>query len=135
VLTLAGLAVVVAVGATVLWPPVEDRITFENFQRLRGGMTNAEVTAVLGPPGDYETGQGILVADSRRDAIFDAGEFARAPFSTQEEWGSDNALIKVSYSTSGKTVAAFYWGAELEAAGPFDNLLWRAKRQWHRWFP
>jgi hypothetical protein len=19
--------------------------------------------------------------------------------------------------------------------GPLDNLLWRAKRQWHRWFP
>jgi hypothetical protein len=49
---LAGLAVVV-----VLWPP-EDRITEANLGRIKEGMTQAEVEAILGPPGDYRTGHG-----------------------------------------------------------------------------
>jgi hypothetical protein len=54
---LAGLAVVVAVGVVVLWPP-EDRITEANLERIKEGMTQAEVEAILGPPGDYRTGHG-----------------------------------------------------------------------------
>ena len=52
---LAGLAVLVAAGAVVLWPEPPSRITRENFDRVREGMTQAEVEAILGPPGDYRT--------------------------------------------------------------------------------
>jgi hypothetical protein len=52
---LAGLAVVVAAGAWLLWPR-QDRITPENLDRIELGMTRAEVEAILGgPPGDYRT--------------------------------------------------------------------------------
>jgi hypothetical protein len=51
---LAGLAVVVAVGAVGLWPQ-SDRVTREIFDRLRVGMPRAEVEAILGPPAVYST--------------------------------------------------------------------------------
>jgi hypothetical protein len=53
---LAVLAVVLAAGAFVLWPPPE-RVTWENFERISVGMSRADVVAILdGPPGDYTTG-------------------------------------------------------------------------------
>jgi hypothetical protein len=55
---LAGLPVVVAAGAVVLWPRTPSRITLENCNRIREGMSRAEVEAILGPPGDYRTGPG-----------------------------------------------------------------------------
>ena len=55
---LAGLTVVVAAGAVVLWPRTPSRITLENCNRIREGMSRAEVEAILGPPGDYRTGPG-----------------------------------------------------------------------------
>jgi hypothetical protein len=57
---LAGLAVVVAAGAVVLWPRLPSRITRENFDRLKKGMSRAEVEAILGPPGDCRTGRGEI---------------------------------------------------------------------------
>ena len=54
-IALAGLAVLVAAGAFVLWPR-PDRITRANYDRIRMGMSRAEVEAILGPPGDYTTG-------------------------------------------------------------------------------
>jgi hypothetical protein len=51
---LAGLAVVVAAGAVVLWPG-PDRITLENLHEIRMGLSLAEVEAILGPAGDYCT--------------------------------------------------------------------------------
>jgi hypothetical protein len=54
---LAGLAVVVAAGVVVLWPrTAPERITRENYDRIRNGMSRAEVEAILGPPRDYSTG-------------------------------------------------------------------------------
>ena len=53
-MALAGLAVVVAVGAVVLWPRA-DWITRENCDRIHEGTTLEEAAAILGPPGDYRT--------------------------------------------------------------------------------
>jgi len=57
ILGLAGLAVMFAVVAVVLRPR-PDRITREDYDRIRPGMTRAEVEAILGPPDDYRTGRG-----------------------------------------------------------------------------
>jgi hypothetical protein len=54
-LALAGLAVVFAIGAFVLWPRPE-RITRENFERIHEGMTLADVTALLGPAHEPRAG-------------------------------------------------------------------------------
>jgi outer membrane protein assembly factor BamE (lipoprotein component of BamABCDE complex) len=47
----AGLAAMLAVGMLVLWPrpPRTDRITEEDFRRVKEGMSRAEVRAILGP--------------------------------------------------------------------------------------
>jgi hypothetical protein len=61
---LAGPAVVVAVGAVVLWPaPTLVRVTKEHVDLIcvsdsdddEDAMTRAGVEAILGPPGDYTT--------------------------------------------------------------------------------
>ncbi len=58
-LALAGLVVLAAVGAFVLWPRA-DRITRENFDRIREGMGREELEAILGPPGDHRTGPVVV---------------------------------------------------------------------------
>jgi hypothetical protein len=125
---LAGLAVVVAAGV-VVWPRA-NRVTRENYDRIRVGMSRAEVYAVLGPPGDYST----------REAI--PSELPDPPTLTYrwqaislEEWFGDRAAIEVYFDGAGNVASARCWLLEPIDHGPLDNLLWRAKRQWHRWFP
>jgi hypothetical protein len=48
ILALAGAA------AVALWPR-SSRVTRENFERIRKGMSRGEVEAILGTPGDYRT--------------------------------------------------------------------------------
>jgi hypothetical protein len=59
----AGLVVaLLTAGAFVAWPR-PDRITRENFDRIQLEMGQAEVEAILGPPGDYTTGPVRLPSD------------------------------------------------------------------------
>jgi hypothetical protein len=60
---LAGLAVVAAAAVAIaLWPqPASSLMTRQNFDRIRQGMTQAEVEAILGSPGDYRTSLGQTV--------------------------------------------------------------------------
>jgi hypothetical protein len=62
---LAWLAVVVAAGVVVLWPR-ENRITQENCDRIKEGMSQAEVEAILGPSGDTQHDSLQLLADTLR---------------------------------------------------------------------
>jgi hypothetical protein len=129
---LAGLAVVVAAGAVVLWPRA-DRITEENFDLLRVGMTCTEVEAVLGPPGDYRAGwvENFLEIETHHMPN------GRAPEDgdTSVWWGRDGAGITAYFDASGHLVLAWYDTYETKNRGVLDTLRWRAERQWHRWFP
>jgi hypothetical protein len=80
---LAGLAVVIAAGVVVLWPR-EDRVTRGNFDRIRAGMSRAEVEAILGPPGDYTTGP-LSIEDCRSISPWNVNESNGAPY----EWMTD----------------------------------------------
>src|SRR5262249_12806073 len=53
-------AVLLAGVALVAWPR-PGRITRVAFDRIRPGMSRAEVEALLGSPGDYRTGVGETV--------------------------------------------------------------------------
>jgi hypothetical protein len=143
---LAGLAVVVAVGVVVLWPR-EDRVTRENRDRLKKGTTKAEVETILGPPGDYRTGRGEEdwgEGTSRR--IPDPGgvpwgwikspdlDMGRSQTGEQAHWVSDSVRIWVVMDDTGRVRDTAVYNRRL-TQGPLDNLVWRAKRQWHRWFP
>ena len=122
------LAVVVAVGVVVLWPRPE-RITQENYDRIRVGMSRAEVYAVLGPPGDYSTGDAKasdlpgppMLTEDLRQAI------------SLEEWFGDRAAIGVYFDGAGNVASARCWLLKPIDHGPLGNLLWRLKH-WRRWF-
>jgi hypothetical protein len=151
---LAGLAVVVAAGVVVLWPRPPSRITRENFERIKEGMSRAEVEAILGPPGDYRTGRGEMDYGTENEAWMpDTGpdlagpDFApletnwrRAPGQSPEDptlradWMGDSFGIAIAIGQSG-SVEEKVGLPRRTTQGPLDNLVWRVKRQWHRWFP
>jgi hypothetical protein len=144
---LAGLALVVATGVVVLWPR-EDRITQENCDRISEGMSCAEVEAILGPPGDYRTGHGEADFGTigwMPDPPIDLGgtltNWSRVPGQTPQDarqfacWLSDSFSICISIDESGHVIGKSGKPRRKTTQGPLDNLLWRAKRQWHRWFP
>jgi hypothetical protein len=149
---LAGLAVVAA-GVVVLWPR-PDRITRENCDRIRPGMTRAEVEAILGPPDDYRTGLGEsdFGDDSASRWVGDPpgfplswrlGWFAYPNFQPvegvpttgmQANWFGDSCRICVVVDDAGQVRDSRVYNRRLTQS-PLDSLLWRLKRQWHRWFP
>jgi hypothetical protein len=148
---LAGLAVVAAAGAVVLWPRPE-RITRENFDRIRDGITRADVEAILGPPGDYRTGHGEMdygtgentdwTPDSGPDFAPRTnwsrlrgvrGQSSEDP-SLRAGWIGDSFAILIVVDKSGQ-VTHKSLSPRRTTQGPLDNLLWRVKRQWRRWFP
>jgi hypothetical protein len=144
---LAGLAVVVAAGVVVLWPR-EDRVTRANYDRVLIGMKRADVEAILGPPGDYRTGLGEtgneavygMYWDYDLDLDVTLPNWSRFPGQSPEDlsllasWMSDSFLIGITIDESGQVVDKLGLPRR-KTYGQLDNLLWRAKRQWHRWFP
>jgi hypothetical protein len=120
---LAGLAVMVAAGAVVGWPRA-NRVTWENYDRIREGMTRAEVEAILGPPGDYRTGPTIALNGS-----------VIAPYGSrhQGDWVGNEGFIGVVFD-SGVVEHKYFYRTVKREQSPLGNLLWRAERQWHRWF-
>jgi hypothetical protein len=140
-LVLAGLAVL-AVGAVAAWPR-EDRITRENCERITEGMTFAEVEAILGPPGDYRAGP-TQPDDPPPFPWFGSGVMPELP----RAWRGDHGVIYVHPKGDGDPAIEGYEPADPEKAsfasyfevrrvdhGPLGNLIWRAKRQWRKWFP
>jgi hypothetical protein len=138
--------VVLAAWMFVLWQR-PSRITEENFERIQPGMSRAEVEAILGPPGDYRTGRGeSKMSESVMPPIWhpDRDPFDRAlTITTWREmgrseqhgtWIGDSLSIDVIVAEA-EHVQERYACTRRVTQGPFDNLLWRAKRQWRRWFP
>src|SRR5262245_1049740 len=140
VAVLAGLTVVQAVAAFGLRPDASRRITPENFDRIRWGMAPEQVYAILGPPGDYTTGP------THKTSADDASPFSPSLRTYREKkadlgwvrgvdfWMCDTAEIYTNYGPDGVWVKSFYHAERLPQSR-FDNLVWRAKRQWRKWFP
>jgi hypothetical protein len=120
---LAGLAAVVAVGVVVFWPR-PDRITQENYDRICENMRRAEVYAILGPPGDYTTRPQALSWPSGSDGLTD-------------RWWGDKYAIGLVFDQNGRVRVKCHTTHTVLRLDEtfFENLAWRAKRQWRRWFP
>jgi hypothetical protein len=133
---LAGLAVVGAAGIVVLWPRSVSRITQENCDRVQVGMSRADVEAILGPPGDYTTGPvafgGRVYSSWKLDGT---RQFQNEINGPRYDYLTDSAWLAVTFDDAGQVNARGIESWTKVNQGPFDNLLWRAKRQWHRWFP
>jgi hypothetical protein len=130
-LAAAGLAIVAAAGM-VVQSPQSDRITQRDFNRILAGARRSEVEAILGPPGDYRTRPTIYVPQIFAPPRL-ADRLASEPDVDIKKWEGDSGDIEVVFR-DGETKAAFYATDPLNQ-GPIANLLWRAKRQWDRWFP
>jgi hypothetical protein len=134
-LALAGLAVLLAVGALLPRsrpPPV--RVTYEHTFGFRYGMTLAEVESILGgPPDDYRT----------RPNQFDSGPVpqrvpVRDPLGTGDSaciWATDEVNLTVVFDSTGRVRDWAYTPVIEAPRSTSGDLLWRAKRQWRRWFP
>jgi hypothetical protein len=138
---LAGLAVVVAAGTVVFWPR-PDRITRENYARVHEGMTQADVEAILGPPGDSRTGPTLFGSPTERHDLVPLSRILSEwpepvdPCSYLHcIWASDSVQIEVGFHTKMGAYRATCRPLRSGNQSVFDNLLWRAKRQWRRWFP
>jgi hypothetical protein len=113
---LAVLPVPVAFGVSVLWPRPE-RITPENFDRIRKGMTLAEVEAILGPPGDYRTAK----TESDDSAPIEHWRVFAEPgthTNTWADWWTDTRFASVSFDESGRTIRGSYTPSRI----PNDTL-------------
>jgi hypothetical protein len=135
----AGLAVLVAVGVFMPWPQ-QHRITRENFERIHKGMTHADVEAILGPAGDYSSGPTRPDPDSKssRWAMKSGfgGEDDAFPLArTAIFWNCDELWVAVAFGPHATVTGAEPIASKRVDQGPLENLLWRAKRQWRKWFP
>ena len=136
---LAGL-VLVGVGVFCLTPGRVD-ITYRNSEQIRRGMSRAEIQTIIGgPPGDYSTHPtipvpgGLLRYPAAHEEPFLVRRALRATDLT-ERWQDDGARLTVSFDQSGHALEARYESLGGIKLRPLDNLRWRARRQWRRWFP
>jgi hypothetical protein len=125
------LMALVGVTAIALMPRVS-RVTEENYDRIGGHMSRAEVYAILGPPGDYSTGP-----QSHHKGTGDwwTERIEQEYLTNQDVWDADGLSFTVYYDSSGSTVGKLIVRPTRIPQGPLDNILWRAKRQWRKWFP
>jgi hypothetical protein len=132
-LAVVGLFALVVIGAFVLWPQ-EDRITWQNCDRLKEGMSRAEVEAILGgPPGDYTTVP--VVRHLGTPFVLEMGDDGTLHTLPPKEGRGNTASIWVSFDTYGNAFTIDYLPTVSAEQGPLENLLWRAKRPWRKWFP
>jgi hypothetical protein len=133
---LAGVAVfLVLVGILVtLLMPRPSKVTRENYERIKMGMSPANVEQILGgPPGDYSTvptdypGGGM-------DIVVDIEELKAAHKSGLDQagrWSGDEGNVLVCY-LDGKAVCKSFTPEEPVKVGTLDLVRWRLHRRWDR---
>jgi hypothetical protein len=133
-LAVAGLAVLMARALVVatLVPHSKPLITRSDFERLALGMDARQVEAILGPSGDFTSRRSVgLMQD-----IVPCETSWPPPPRAYQEWTTDEHYVLVGFSPDSGLVSQIEFGdTNLLRQPALDNLLWRAKRQWHRWFP
>jgi hypothetical protein len=105
-------------------------------------MRRVEVEAILGPPGDYRTGLGER-SWGKSQWIPDPDPNPTPPSWNREFIGKTEVLVAIWLSDSfaidinieSEQVIHKQVVPRRRTQGPLDNLVWRLRRQWHRWFP
>src|SRR5262249_35700545 len=103
------------------------------FSRIETGMTLAEVTLILGPPGNYSTME-------TEPTPFDPGEVigtAGIKISQNLWWGSDSGSVFVSFDNSGRVMTGAFCptrpSIESSSSRFFKRVLY-LKYLWQQWF-
>src|SRR5262249_46982774 len=128
-----------------------------NCARIREGMSRAEVEAILGgPPGDYRA---VLTEPDGNEPFYavvrvlDEDERVRQDEALQrmtaeedlewrrlnrpgpDRWQGDTGNIYVTFFWPEGAVDWRFSPERTIEQGRLDNLVWRIKRQWRKWFP
>jgi outer membrane protein assembly factor BamE (lipoprotein component of BamABCDE complex) len=95
------------------------RFTEADCARIKDGMTEAQVTALLGmPPGDYSTRNAAKTASPLSRPGGDEESFTK-------EWISDEGFIAVEFDNDGKVK-----GAVFGTAAPAELSWWDRVQGW-----
>jgi hypothetical protein len=136
---LAVASAAVLAGVALLSSSPRSRITRENVDRIREGMSRQEVEAILGTPRDSSTGPVLLErGDGRGPAGFfvpDGCESYGPDGSAFLRWTDDLGTATVCFERDGRAWAPFFQPLKKVQQSPLNNLLWRTKRLWRKWFP
>src|SRR5437762_2478208 len=96
-LWLGGPIVIVGVILFCAWP--RERISLANFQKIRIGMSQAELLGLLGPPYSATAELGLVVGPEKFANSFMEPEAAKRNHVIRDylrqEWGSKNDLRRV----------------------------------------
>ena len=125
---LAGLAVVGAVGAVLLWLR-PNRITHEKYTRLCEGARRADVLALLGPPSNLSKADVLTIVHTETVEVYSIRAYKPGATTGHEEslvWTQGDGVIEVTF-----------WNGQLISTTwvQLPGLVECAKRHWHRWFP
>src|SRR5262245_216548 len=96
-------------------------------------MSREDVQTILGmPPGDYRTGpvQYVIPWD-----LLGEKTTWHDTYTNGAAWVGDTGWLRVEFNNEDGTVwASDFFESKRTAQYPLDTLLWRLRRQWHRWF-
>jgi hypothetical protein len=95
-------------------------------------MTNAEVETILGPRGDYST---VNVAASALDQVEILPDTTHAQGVAAWHWLTDFGELSVTFDDSGHVLRGWYAPMREVNDTTWNKLVYKVKRQWHRWFP
>jgi outer membrane protein assembly factor BamE (lipoprotein component of BamABCDE complex) len=132
---LPALFVIVLVGTASPWPRPE-RVTPQNFSLIHKGMSRVEVTAMLGPPGDYSTlpPAPLTVGEPPQLDQDSPSDTEWETIDSVQYWLNDDLEITVYFDPNG-VVRTECDPAHVIKNSTFGNLVWRAKRLWNKWLP
>jgi hypothetical protein len=122
-LALAVTALVAAL-ALVLGP---ERVSRRGYDRIKAGMTPAEVEAILGPPADISEWKGLTPEDfDGRGYVHETWGLPSGEPISRSFWQGRRGLLFVNFSR-GRAVDKVWT--------PWATWPQRFWRQWERWFP
>jgi hypothetical protein len=165
IIGLPALVVASVVAFLELGPDPAFRISLENCERIRSGMTMVEVENILGPPGGFSN---RLIPDlgeigvEYRQVFDDQGmeDCLKCVQGTAHyEWYSDALLVAMDFGKTGRVAVVYCYRGETEDLGPYGlssygydarldcyrgetvdlgpwgNFRRRVTKLWHRCFP
>jgi hypothetical protein len=123
--TLAGLLVF----AAFIYAPCLSLITRRNYDRIQVGMTQDEVEAILGSPGDFRNAENEydMAPEHQPADVFGRGNPSG---NLTTLWRSDAADVGLNFDQSGKVGSGIFCYMRTTSHDPLHNLQWRAQRRW-----
>ncbi len=123
------LLVTVSAVALVLWFARPSSLTRQQFNRIKVGMSRAQVEAILGPPGDYRSAESESDGSPRQpgDRFGDFGGGG------SESWDTDTGIASVEFDSSQNVCGGHFWSTKRSRDDLAYNVAWRFIHRWAKW--